>query len=143
MNHAVNILVPMLILAFVLAGCAGGMDSTTTSTVVSILSAALGLTPDQATAGAGSLMGLASEKLSAQDYGKVAAAIPGSADLVQKAGQMTGLGNHFGTMANVTTALGKMGIAPNQVHAIATNLGDIAGQSGGESVKGMLLGVLK
>ena len=143
MKHAVEVILLMLIPAFVLSGCAAGTDTTTMSTVVSILSAVLGITPDQATAGAGSLLGLASEKLTSQDYARVAAAVPGSAGLVQKAGALTGLGNKFGSMAKVTTALGKVGLTSDQVQTMATNLGDIAGKTGGDEVKGLLMGALK
>lgn len=143
MKYAVESILSMLILAFVLSGCAAGTETATTSTVVNILAAVLGITPDQATAGTGSLLGLASEKLTSQDYAKVAAAVPGSAGLVQKAGALTGLGNKFGSMAKVTTALEKLGLTSDQVQTMATNLGDIAGKTGGDEVKGLLMGALK
>jgi hypothetical protein len=143
MKHAVKILASMLVLALALSGCASGTDTTTAGTIVNILAAILGVTSDQATAGAGSLLGLASEKLTAQDYARVVTAIPGSAVLVKRAGEMTGLGSHFGTLANVTTALGKMGLTPVQVQSMATNLGDVAGKAGGNAVKNLLIGALK
>jgi hypothetical protein len=136
-------IVSSLVLALMLTGCAGGADMTTTATVVNILAAVLGVTSDQATAGAGSLLGLASERLTPQDYARVATAIPGAPGLVKRAGEMTGLGNHFGTIANVTTALGKMGLTPVQVQSMATNLGDIAGKAGGAAVRTLLIGALK
>ncbi len=144
MNNCVKILASVLVLALALSGCAAsGTDSNTTVAVVNLLSVLLGVTPDQATAGAGALMGLASERLSPPDYARVAAAIPGSAGLVQKAGEMTGLGNHFGTMARVTTSLAKVGLTQTQVQSMATNLGDIAGRAGGQAVRTLLVGALK
>ncbi len=137
------ILTATLVCTLALSGCAAGTDSTTTVAVVNLLAAIMGVTSDQATAGAGSLLGLASERLTPQEYAQVAASIPGSATLVQKAGQMTGLGNHFGTMANVTTGLAKVGLTPTQVHTMATNLPDIAARTGGEAVRGLLLRALK
>jgi hypothetical protein len=133
-----------LVLALALSGCAAGTDTTsTTATVINILAAVLGVSNDQATAGAGSLLGLASEKLTPQDYARVATAIPGASGFVKRAGEMTGLGNPFGTMANVTKALGKVGLTPLQVQSMATNLSDIAGKAGGNAVKNLLIGALK
>ena len=132
-----------VVLALALSGCASGTSSTTTNTVVSTLASLVGVSTDQATAGAGALLGLASEKLAPGDYAKVAAAIPGASGLVQKAGEMTGLGNKFESMANVTTALGKLGVNPVQVQSMATNLTDIAGKSGGDAVKNLLASALK
>ena len=143
MKHAAKFLASALVLVLALSGCAAGTDTTTTATVVNILAAILGVTSDQATAGAGSLLGLASEKLTPQEYARVATAIPGSPGLVKKAGEMTGLGNHFGTIANVTTALGKVGLTPVQVQSMATNLSDIAGKAGGDAVKSLLIRALK
>jgi hypothetical protein len=54
-----------LVLALALSGCAAATD--TTATVINILAAVLGVTNDQATAGAGSPLGLASERLTPQD----------------------------------------------------------------------------
>jgi hypothetical protein len=56
---------------------------------------------------------------------------------------MTGLGNQFGTIANVTTALGKVGLTRIQVQSMPANLGDIAGRAGGDAVKNLLVGALK
>lgn len=143
MKSFMTTLVAVLAMALLLSGCAAGTDTTTTSAIINVPAAVLGVTSDQATAGAGSLLGLASEKLSVQDYAKVAAAIPGSSGLVQKAGEMTGLGKHFGTIANVTTALGKMGLTSTQVQSMATNMADVAARTGGDAVKTLLLSALK
>jgi hypothetical protein len=143
MRHLMIISALGVVLALALSGCASGSSSTTTNAVVSTLASLVGVSTDQATAGAGALLGLASEKLAPGDYAKVAATIPGASGLVQKAGEMTGLGNKFGSMANVTTALGKVGLNSGQVQSMATNLTDIVGKSGGESVKSLLTSALK
>jgi hypothetical protein len=143
MKAATILIAVMFVLGLVLSGCATGTDNTTTSTIINILAAVLGVTSDQATAGAGSLLGLASEKLTPQDYAKVAASMPGAAGLVQKAGTLTGLGSHFGTIANVTTALGKLGLTSTQVQAMATNMADVGAKTGGDAVKNLLLSAWK
>lgn len=102
-----------------------------------------GLSTDQLVASAGSLLGLASEKMSPADFGKVAGAIPGTSDLISKAGDLTGLGKSFGSIGNVTSALGKMGVTPDQVAKVGTSVADFAGKAGGDSVRNMLGGVLK
>lgn len=113
------------------------------SGLLNSLTGSLGLNKNQAIAGAGSLLGLASQKLPSADFGKIANAIPGTSDLVKQAGELTGLGNNFGSIANVTSALGKMGVTPDQVQKLGTSVADFAGKTGGDSVKSLLEGVLK
>ena len=124
-----------------MTGCSSGLGQA--SSLINVLTSSLGLSQNQAIAGAGSLLGLASEKLGAQDYAKIAGAIPGSSDLVKQAGDLTGLGKNFGSLANVTSALGKMGISSSQVTSIGSSMADFAGKSGGESTKNLLLSALK
>jgi hypothetical protein len=131
----------LLVAVLALSGCSSGLGSA--SGLISSLTGSLGLNENQAIAGAGSLLGLASEKLGSQDFQKVANAIPGTTDLVKKAGELTGLGKSFGDIGKVTGALGKLGVTPDQVGKIAGSLGDFAGKAGGVSVKNLLAGALK
>jgi len=124
-----------------MAGCSSGVGQA--SGLIDMLTSSLGVNQNQAIAGAGSLLGLASEKLGAQDFQKIAAAIPGSSDLIKQAGSLTGLGKNFGSIANVTGALGKMGLSSDQVMKMGSSVADYAGKAGGESVKNMFMGVLK
>lgn len=137
-----SLLIPFLIFGLLaMTGCSSGLDQA--SGLINALKGSLGINQSQAIAGAGSLLGLASEKLGSQDFMKIANAIPGSNDLMKQAGDLTGLGKNFGSLANVTTALGKMGLTPDQVLKMGGSIADFAGKAGGESVQNMLMGVLK
>jgi hypothetical protein len=141
MKHRFAVLLTAVVVLFAFAGCSSSLPY---SGLLSSLSGGVpGLSTDQLVASAGSLLGLAGEKMPAADFAKVASAIPGSSDLVKEAGKLTGLGNTFGSLGNVTSALGKMGVTPDQVAKVGTSVADFAGKAGGDSVKNLLSGVLK
>ena len=141
MKHRLAVLLTAVVVLFAFAGCSSSLPY---SGLLSSLSGGVpGLSTDQLVASAGSLLGLASEKLPAADFQKVAGAIPGTSDLISKAGDLTGLGKSFGSIGNVTSALGKMGVTPDQVAKVGTSVADFAGKAGGDSVKNLLSGVLK
>lgn len=137
-----SLLCALLIVGFgLLTGCSSDLGQT--SSLINVLTTSLGINQNQAIAGAGSLLGLASEKLAPQDFQKIATAIPGSSDLIKQAGNLTGLTGNFGSVANITSALGKMGLTADQVTTMGSSIADFAGKMGGESAKGLLLGALK
>src|SRR3954447_21688785 len=62
-------------------------DSATTARpgLIGQLTEALSITPAQASGGAGALFGLAKNRLSAEDFSKVAASVPGIENLIKSA----------------------------------------------------------
>jgi hypothetical protein len=141
MKNRFAVLLTAVVLLFAFAGCSSSLPY---SGLISGLTGSIpGLNSDQAIASAGSLLGLASEKLSPADFEKVAGAIPGTSDLISKAGDLTGLGKSFGSIGNVTSALGKMGVTPDQVMKVGSSVADAAGKVGGDTVKNMLGGLWK
>jgi hypothetical protein len=64
---------------------AGMTDSLTSKGIDSLLGKQLGLTGDQSKGGIGAIMGLAKEKLSPADFGKIASAVPGTDKYISKA----------------------------------------------------------
>jgi hypothetical protein len=138
----VSLLSLLLIVGLVaMTGCSSGVGQA--SSLVNVLTSSLGLNQNQAIAGAGALLGLASEKLGTTEFEKIAAAIPGSSGLIRQAGDLTGLGKNFGSLATVTTALGKMGLTSDQVMNIGGSVADFAGKAGGDSVKNLFMGAVK
>jgi len=132
----------VLVVALVsLTECSSGLGPA--SSLINSLTSSLGLNSNQAIASAGSLLGLASEKLGSADFQKVASAVPGAEDLVKKAGDLTGLAGNFGDIGKVTSALGKLGVTPDQVVKVGSSVADFAGKAGGDSVKNLLTGVFK
>jgi hypothetical protein len=72
----------------------------------------------------------------------VAGAIPGTNDLISKAGGLTGT-SAFGSVADVTSAVGKLGVTPDQVSKVGGGIADFAGKAGGDTVKNLLSGAWK
>jgi hypothetical protein len=141
MNHKIAALATTVAVLFTLAGCSSSLPYS--GLLSSLTGSVPGLSTDQLVGTAGSLLGLASEKLPAADFAKVSGAIPGAGDLISKAGDLTGLGKSFGSMGQVTTALGKMGVTPDQVAKVGASVADFAGKAGGDTVKNLLGGVWK
>ncbi len=140
MKRLVSVLLVVGLVA--VSGCSGDMGQTTSS-LIPVLTSVLGLNQSQAVAGAGSLLGLASQNLGSQDFAKIASAVPGSSDLIKQAGTLTGLGNNFGSMANVTQSLGKLGMMPDQVTKMSGTMADFVGKSAGTATKNLFLSALK
>lgn len=141
MKQRFAVLLTAVVVLFAFAGCSSALPY---SGLLSSLGGSIpGLSTDQLVASAGSLLGLAGEKLPAADFAKITSAIPGAGDMVKEAGKLTGLGNSFGSLSNVTGALGKMGVSPAQVAQVGTGVADFAGKAGGDSVKNMLGGLWK
>lgn len=132
----------LLVIALVLLLAVPGCSSLPYADVLSSLTSIPGVSETQAIAGAGSMLGLASAKLPAADYAKVANSIPGADALVKEAGKLTGL-TSFGSLTDVTNALGKLGVTPDQVMKMGSSLADYAGKTGGAEVTSMLTGLLK
>lgn len=76
--------------------------------LVSQLTNQLGVTPEQATGGAGAIFGLVKGKVSPQDFSKIASAVPGM-DGFLKAAPASGSGAAQGSSQGVSSALGSAG----------------------------------
>jgi len=140
----------LLQFTFAAAAPAAGME------LVDALTGKLGITADQAMGGAGALFNLAKQKLSAEDFAKVAEAIPDVGTLIEKAPKGTGM---KGSIGQVTSMLGDQGKALEGVAGLGeafSSLGldadmvgkfvpvilDFAQTKGGDTVMSLLKGVL-
>jgi uncharacterized protein VcgC/VcgE DUF2780 len=102
--------------------------------LVSQLTKQLNVTPKQATGGAGALFGLAKSRMSAPDFGKVSAAVPGMSGLLRAApapappssgaGRLAGLAGSLpagslpgnaGGLASVAGSFQKLGLSPEMI----------------------------
>ncbi|MFN7989144.1 MAG: DUF2780 domain-containing protein [Thermoanaerobaculia bacterium] len=124
--------------------------------LVGSLVSKLGVTPKQAEGGAGALLGLAKGKLKADDYAKVATAIPGTEKLIAsapaadapKAGGALGaaagaMGTQAAGLAGLAPVFGKLGLKSDMVAKFAPVVVDYAQKKGGDTVGKLLGGVLK
>ena len=129
--------------------------------LVSALSSKLGITPEQATGGAGALLGLAQGKLSAEQNKALAAAIPeldqllaaapqtktseatallgqASSLLGDSAGDLSGLGQ----LAALAPAFESLGLSPAMVQQFVPVVLDVVNQQGGSSLMAALQSAL-
>ena len=126
------------------SAAASGQGITSKLSVTDVLTKSLGVSKDQAEGGVGSILSLAQGKLQASDYTKVASAVPGADQYVQKAKDLgavpaEGISNKSGLDA----AYSKLGISPEVGSKVTSTVVDYVGKVGGGSVKSLLAGVLK
>jgi len=121
--------------------------------LVSQLTKQLSVTPAQATGGAGALFALAKTRLSATDFSKVAAVVPGMNGFLKAApapDTKSGLSNLTGSLpgglsdlASTATSFQKLGLSPDMVSKFAPVLTSFVQSKGGASVASLLSGALK
>ena len=111
--------------------------------LVGTLTKELGVTPDQARGGAGSLFSLAKGKMPAADFTKVASAVPDMDGLLKAAPAMGGGVGSLGTMAAAAGAFQKLGLQPAMVSKFVPILTNFVGSKGGADVGKLLAAALK
>jgi hypothetical protein len=125
--------------------------------LVGALERELGSSPTQAEGAAGSLFNVAKSKLSASDWTKVAAAVPGMAGLLKAAPAagatgtsgtanleaLAGAAGGMGGLAGAASAFSKLGLKPEMVMKAVPVLVQYVTKSGGADVGNLLASVLK
>ena len=121
--------------------------------LVGQLTKGLGVTPAQATGGAGTLFSLAKTRLSPGDFSKVDAAVPGMNSFLKAApssDQPSGLSSlagslpgGMGDMASTAGSFQKLGLSPDMVGKFVPILTNFVQSKGGANVASLLSGALK
>ena len=119
--------------------------------LVDLLTKNLGVTEAQAQGGSGLIFKQAKEKLSAGDYSKVAAAVPGIDSLIGAApadggGMLGGIGKMLGGgggLASLAGGFSKLGLSADMVGKFVPVILSFVQSKGGDQVKGILEKVLK
>lgn len=121
--------------------------------LVGQLTKGLSITPTQASGGAGALFGLAKSRLSAAEFSKVAAAVPGMNGLLKAApaatefsglsGLQGSLPGGLGGMASVAGSFQKLGLSPDMVGKFVPVLINYVQSKGGLSTGALLAKVLQ
>ena len=152
-----------LLVLTIVAGRAQDQSSTATaakspsSELVGQLSQQLSVTPAQAAGGAGTLFGLAKSRLSAADFGKIAAVVPGMNGLLKAApssnspaggaSELSGLSGSLpggaGGLASAAQSFQKLGLSPDMVGKFVPILTQFVQSKGGAGVASLLSGALK
>jgi len=130
-------------------------DKTASPDLVGQLVKELGITPKQAEGTAGTLFGVAKGSMKAEDFGKVAAAVPDMDALLKAApaadaktsaiamiGGAAGAGG-AGGMAAAASTLAKLGLKPETIAKAAPALVKIVQGKGGAEVANLLAAALK
>ena len=126
-------------------GCASsGSSGGSAGAITDVLGKSLGVSGDQASGGVGSVLSLAQNKMPASDYTKVANAIPGSDQYVQKAKDLGAVPSGGITdKSGLDAAYQKLGISPDVAKKFTPMVVDYAGKMGGSTVGSLLGAALK
>jgi hypothetical protein len=131
------------------------LGNTASPELVGQLTKTLNVTPAQASGGAGALFGLAKSRLSAADFSKVAANVPGIDSLMKSApasknpavSGLSGLENavpgNLGGLASVAGPFKKLGLSPDMAAKFVPVLTQFVGAKGGAGASSLLAGALK
>jgi len=124
------------------SGRAGLTDSLMGKDLDSLLGKQLGLTGDQSKGGIGAMLGLAKEKLSPADFGKIAAVIPGADKYLSKAKQLGLLDKPLKDKEGLGGAFTKLGIPQDKSAKMVPTFTELVGKMGGDQVKSLLASAL-
>lgn len=110
--------------------------------LISGLTSNLGLSATQAAGGLGSVMSLAESKLAGADYASIAQLLPNASkylDVARQAGIST---DAISSVADLNSAMSKLGVSPSQASQLVSSVGDFVGTAGGDSAKNMIMGLM-
>jgi len=141
-----HLLQTILVATAALQGCsdmpAMGSASMGSAGVVEALTSQLGVTPQQATGGVGSMLSYAKGQLSPSDFTTVSSALPGADKYMSLASEALGVGS-ISNRAALGSAFSKLGMSPDMVGKFAPIVSDYAGKYGSSAAKNLLAGVFK
>ncbi len=129
------------------------------SALVDRLSERLGVSPAQAAGGAGAIFSVARQKLGADKFGKLAAAVPGTDSLLARApsgglgaagggtdsalGSMAGSSEQFGGVASLAGPFSQLGMSPDMAGKFLPIVLQYAQSTGGDSAMSLLASAFK
>ena len=158
-QRAVGLISVALVALFAASNVCAQADAVKASPeLIGALSKELSATPEQAAGAAGALFSVAKSRLKADDFSKVASAVPGMSSLLKAApspsGSSSGVagalsqvagtsGSSLTGLASAASAFSKLGLKPDQVAKAIPVLTSFVTKSGGADVGSLLAGVLK
>ena len=131
------LVLPLLTSCESMSSMTGGTDA-----LISGLTSTLGVTEEQAQGGVGSILTLAQEKLAAGDFDQIAAVIPGAQEYLDMAKSLGAVTGQVGNLTGLNSALGRLGITPDQAARFVPAVTDMVGKAGGAEVGKLLSGAL-
>jgi len=127
-----TMLVGLPLASLVLFGCAS--TKATGNPLMGMLTEPLGLTEEQAGGGIGSMLTLAQEKLTSGDFSKVASAIPGSSQYLDKAKSLGAVTGPLTNAAGLTGAFNHLGISPSVAQKFVPTVTNFVGKAAGSDI---------
>jgi hypothetical protein len=122
--------------------------TTSSSALIKQLTKGLSITPTQARGGAGTLFALAKSHLSAEEFSKLASAVPGMSGLLKAApplsqnsefsGLETAMPGNMGRMAEAADAFHKLGLSPEKAAKFVPIMSKFVETKGGSSTAALL-----
>jgi hypothetical protein len=131
----------LLIVALLFTGCTS--TQAPGGGLLGALTDELGVNENQALVGAGSLLGLAKERLSSDDFARIAGVIPGSDGIMKKAMEIGGVSGPIGSITNLAPVFARVGMGDDMVGKFVPVLTDFVSSAGGKSLGGLLESALK
>ena len=119
-----------------------GLTDAVGGSLSELLQGQLGIDANQAEGGIGSMLSLASEKLSAGDFDKIASFIPGASKYMDTAKNLGAVVGPLKDVAGLNSALGSLGIPPQVISQFVPSLSKYVEQLGGAEASALLEKVL-
>jgi len=144
-----------MVAGFLIAVCLGAMPAGAKaqgSELVQMLSKSLGVTPEQASAGAGALFELAKKQLKPEDFAKIAKVVPGMDSMLASTPKTGGglasslgsmMGGSAGGMGTVLDQFKSLGLSSDMVGRFTPVIGQYVESKGGKDVASLLTSAWK
>lgn len=113
-----------------------------TGSLSGMVESQLGVTEDQAEGGIGSMLTLARERLSADEFDEVAGAIPGAENYIEAANDLGALSSPLQSLGDLNEALSRLGIPPETAARFVPVVTDLVGNLGSEDAARLLSSAL-
>jgi hypothetical protein len=125
------------------SGCAELQSTGAGNVLVNLLASQLGVTQNQATGGAGSVLSLAQGKLPPMDFNTLTTLIPGSEGLMKSAKDLGAVTGPITNQGGLETAFSRLGMGAEMVPKFLQTMGDYVGKAGGDTAKNLVTSLLR
>ncbi len=130
------------VMAAELGGLLDQASAMASDSLGSLLGGQLGISSEQAEGGLGGLFSLAKNQLSESDFESLAAAVPGVSGYLDKARSLGLLDEPITSAAELTNALGGLGLNAQTIEQFLPAAVEAIGKVGGDQARTLLSGLL-
>lgn len=143
MSYKIGSIASLILAALLWSGCSTLESMGGTNALTSLLTQQLGVTSNQATGGAGSMLSLAKEKLPSGDFSSLSTMIPGTDSLMKSAQDLGAVTGPIKDKAGLESAFSRLGMGNEMVPKFTQVMSDFVGKVGGEPAKNLLAMIMK